>query len=67
MLSDVARFNATRRYRFPLLMGGAILAGLAVALMAVAAAPGDARRLANIPVPPSFAYLGSALLVAAAS
>jgi regulator of protease activity HflC (stomatin/prohibitin superfamily) len=66
MLSDIARFNAARRYRFVLLLGGALLAGLAVALVASAAAPGNARWLANWPVPPSFAYLGSALLVAAA-
>jgi regulator of protease activity HflC (stomatin/prohibitin superfamily) len=66
MLSDIARFNAARRYRFPLLLGGALLAGLAVALVTGAAAPGNARWLANVSVPPSFAYLGSALLVAAA-
>jgi regulator of protease activity HflC (stomatin/prohibitin superfamily) len=66
MLSDIARFNAARRYRFPLLLGGALLAGLAVALVTGAAAPGNARWFANVSVPPSFAYLGSALLVAAA-
>jgi hypothetical protein len=66
MLSDVARFNAARRYCSPLLMGGAILAGLAVGLIAGAAAPRNARWLANVLVPPWFAYLGSALLVATA-
>jgi regulator of protease activity HflC (stomatin/prohibitin superfamily) len=33
--------------------------------MAGATAPGNARWLAGVPVPPSFVYLGSALLVAA--
>jgi regulator of protease activity HflC (stomatin/prohibitin superfamily) len=66
MLSDLARFNTAKRYRAPLLIGGAIFAGLGAALVAGVWAHVNGRWLAGLPVASAFGYLGAALLVAAA-
>jgi regulator of protease activity HflC (stomatin/prohibitin superfamily) len=66
MLSDLARFNTAKRYRTPLLIGGAIFAGLGAALVAGVWAQANGRRVAALPVAPALGYLGAALLVAAA-
>ena len=66
MVSELAYFNAAKRYRTPLLSGGAIFAALGVALIAGVWAHANAQWLSGLSVPPSLGCLGAALLVAAA-
>jgi hypothetical protein len=58
MLSDLARFNTAKRYRTPLLIGGAIFAGLGAALVAGVWAQANGRRVAALPVAPAWGISG---------
>lgn len=66
MLSEFAHFSMARRYCAPLLVGGTILAGLGVGVIASVWAYANARWPSGVPVPPSLGYLGGALSIAAA-
>ena len=66
MLSELSHFNTAKRYRAPLLIGGAIFATLGIALIIGVSARANGQLLAGIPVLPSLGYLGAALSVTAA-
>ena len=66
MLSELAHFNHAQRYRAPLLIAGAILASFGLILIGAVSQQANANWLSGVPVPASLAYLGAALLVAAA-
>lgn len=63
---ELAHFSNAKRFRAPLLITGAIFAGLGLGLTAAVSAHANAGWRPDLAIAPSLADLGAALLVAAA-
>src|SRR5215472_9398340 len=66
MLADLPHFNNARRYVSSLLITGAILAALGLALTSAISAHANAYWRLDLPIPRSLGFAGASLLVAAA-